>query len=280
MKISRSKIIMLTIYTLIIGLVIFLGLKSSDVSIINDVNSYYIDKDSFEPSFDVRKINKSEQGLQEYKINFSGKSLNHLKTESLIFFMNKITDSAYSVKLNGIIIAEEGDMKKGNSMMKNSAHHFSFDKELLENNNTLVINTYASYKSGLESDGIYIVNSDVGMKLSQSTDYLSNNLLVSGIMFLVFSGMLMVIIYFFNRNKESGFLYSALALVFISIYFIDYLKIVYLENTYLTYKKIFLSSLHIGIWLTLVAMDKFLKINKVKYLSALSAIGFIMDRLY
>lgn len=279
MKNTKPKIIMLIIYTVIVALAIFAGLKSSDVSVLNSENSFFIDKESFEPSFNVRKITKSEQGLQEYSIYLSGEGLSHLNSDTLIFFMNKITDSAYSIKFNDVIIGEEGDMEKGNSMMKNSAHHFSFDRKLIEEDNLLVINTYATYKSGSESEGIYIVESNTGMRLSQNTDYLSNNLLVSGIVFLIFTAFLMVIIYFFNKNQESGFLYCALALVFISIYFIDYLKFVYLKNNYLTYKKVFLTSLHIGVWFTLVSISKFLKIKQIKYLSALSAVAFLVMSL-
>lgn len=270
---------MLLIYSAFVALATISAFKANDLSLLNSENSIFIRNEQFEPNLSMHKINKSEQGIQEYKINLSREDLSALNSDVLILFLNKLTDNAYSVKLNGIIIGSEGDMKKGHSMFKSSPNHFSFDSKLIEDNNLLIINTYATYKSGLESKGIYITDSHIGMRQSSKVDFYGRHLIMVGIGFLIFSALVMVFIYFINRERELGFLYCAIATVFITIFFVDFLKIVYLNYSYLFYKKIFLTSLYVAVWFYTLSMSKFLKCFYLKYISGFTAITFIIMSL-
>ncbi len=276
---TKSKIIMLLMYTSFIVVAIFSALKASDVSMLNRENSLYISKESFQPSLSTRRIKKDEQELQSYEVSFSRDSLSHIKNDTLSIIMNKLTDSAFSMELNGLVIGQTGDMENGQSMMKNSHNHLVFDRELIEDENLLVLNTYAKYKTGIESDGIYITDSNLAIQISQNMDFYGETLLIFGIGFLVFLALLMVFIYFINKDQEIGHIYSALSLVFISIYFIDYLRVVYLPFSYLTFKKIFLSSLYLGIWFAMISMGRFLKNFKLSRFSGITAISFILMSL-
>lgn len=270
---------MFIIYTIFITLALFSGICANDFSLLNNENSLFIDNESFEPNISMRKINKDEDGLQEYTVHIDRETFNNLKTDSLVFFLNKVTDNAYSVTFNGIIIGSEGDMENGHSMFKNNPNHFSFDRKLIKDDNLLVINTYATYKSGLESKGVYIADSNIGMQQSRKVDFFGIHLPLIGIGVLIFSILVMVFIYFINQDREVAFLYCAIATFFMTIYFIDYLKIVYLSQNYLFYKKIFLISLFIAVWFYMIALSKFLNVFFLKYLSGFSAITFIIMSL-
>lgn len=276
----RPKIVLFLVYTAFIGLALFGSLKANDFSLLNSENSVYIANESFEPDLSVRKINRSEQGLQEYRVQISGEELKGLETETLVLFLNKLTDNAYSVKLNGTIIGSEGDMENGHSMFKNSPNHFSFDRELVEDDNELLVSTYASYKSGLEAKGVYIADGDIGMRQARNLDFFGNNFVLIVIGFLIFSILIMIFIYYLNKKREIGFLYFAIATAFMTIYFFDYIKIVYLSYDYLFYKKIFLISLYIAIWFYMLAMSHFLKCLYLKYIAAFNASSFIIMSLF
>lgn len=275
----KNKLILFFAYTLIVFAALTAAFKANDMSLLNSDNSLLISNEEFEPNLSMHKIDKFEQGMQEYVFKLSREELDHLRTDTLVFFLNKLTDNAYSVKLNDIVIGFEGDMGKGHSMFKNSPNHFSFDKKLIQDENTLTINTYATYKSGLETKGVYITDSKVGMEQARKIDFFGIHIIILSIGFLMFSIVAMVVIYYINKNKEIGFLYSAIATVFIAIYFIDYLKIVHLPYSYLTYKKIFMISLYIAVWFYMLAMSKFLDCFYLKYLAAFNTISFIVMSL-
>ncbi len=278
---SRRKpnTIMFLSYTIFVLLALFSGISANDFSLLNNENSLFIKNEFFQPNLSMRKINKDEDGLQEYSVHLSGDEFSNLKTDTLVFFLNKVTDNAYSVKFNDIIIGSEGDMKNGHSMFKNSPNHFSFDRSLVKDDNLLVINTYATYKSGLESKGVYIADSNIGMRQARKLDFFGIHLVLIGIGFLLFSILIMIFIYYINQEREIAFLYCAIATFFVSIYFVDYLKIIYLSRNYLFYKKIFLIALFIAVWFYMLAMSKFFKLRYLKHLAAFNAISFIIMSL-
>lgn len=170
-------------------------------------------------------------------------------------------------------------MKNGHSMFKNSPNHFTFDRKLIKDDNLLVINTYATYKSGLESKGIYIADNNIGMRQSRKMDFFGIHLVLIGIGFLLFSILIMIFIYYINQEREVAFLYYAIATFFVSIYFVDYLKIIYLSHDYLFYKKIFLIALFIAVWFYMLALSKFFKLRYLKYIAGFNAISFIIMSL-
>lgn len=276
----RAKTIIFCLYSLLVILAIYSGFKASDLSLLNKDNSLFISNESFKPDLSAHTINKASQGLQEYKVEFNRNKIKHLEMETLVFFLNKTTDNAYSVELNGINIGSEGDIRNGKSMFKNSPNQFSFDSKLIEDKNTLIINTYATYKSGLEADGIYISNYDVGIKQARKLDFFGKHLVIGGIGILIFSVIIMMFLYFNDKNKEIGYLYGAISTIFISIYFFDYLKIISIPYTYLTYKKIFMNSLYIAVFFYIMAMDKFLDCKKLKALSFFTALSFFIMSLF
>lgn len=279
-KSLKQKIGMFVLFSILVSFAVIGAFKSNDLSLLNPQNSLFINNESFEPSLSLHRIDLDDEGIQEYRIKLSGEKLNHFQTDTLVFFINKLADNAYRVELNNIIISSEGDMENGQSILKNSPNHFTFDKELIQDENELVIYTYATYKSGVETEGIYITDNEVGIKQAIKVDFFGIHLIVLGIGFLIFSAILMVFIYLTNKEREVAFLYCAVATVFFGIYFMDYLKLVYLQNTYLVYKKIYLSSLYAGAWFYILAMSKFFECRYLKYLSGLTALSFIIMSLF
>lgn len=276
---QRIRIIMFIIaITFVIGGT-FASYRSNDFSLLNDENSRLLKKESFKPNLSVQLLDRESIGLQEYFIQFKKSELEHIKSDKFMIFLNKLTDNAYSVSLNDEMIFSEGDMEKGRSTLKASLNYFVLDRGLIKDNNELKINTYANYKTGLDSEGVYITDCEVGRPQARKLDVFGSNLMFYGLGFLMFSTIFMIFIYFLNRRKNIGVLYSAIATIFLQIYLIDYLKITYLKYDYIIYKKIFLSALHIGLLFYALAMNSFYKCFYFKLFSGITAVSFVIIAL-
>lgn len=273
---KKLKICMFLICIVFLVLGIFISYKSNDYSLLNDKNSKFFSNESFSPNLSAKRLNKENQGIQEYKIEFNKNDLSHLKTEKLTVFLNKFTDNAFSVKLNDIIIASEGDMKKGRSILKSTPNYFTIDSKLIKEKNKLIINTYGVYKSGLESDGVYITDDKIGIQQARKLNLYGTRLVVLGIGFVIFLALSMVFIHILNRGKKVGILYCAIATMFLGVYIMDHLKIEYFRYDYILYKKIYLIALHMGFWFYVLTMNSFYDCFYLKYSSTISAISFLV----
>lgn len=276
MEESRNlKIIMLFLCTLFLFLGIFTTYKTNDYSLLNEHNSKFFKNESFNPSLYAKKLTLENHGKQEYNIEFYKEELDHLKTGRFTMFLNKFTDNAYSVKLNDIIIASEGDMDMGRSIIKSNANYFTIDSNLIREKNKLTINTYSVYKSGLESEGVYITDSVIGNKQARKLKFYGVYLDILGIGILIASAISMFFIYIFNKREKIDVLYCAISTILLAIYMMDYIKFEYLRYDYIFYKKIYLSALHIGFWFYTLVLDSFYDCFYLKYSSGIAAFGFI-----
>lgn len=177
----RVRILMFVFYTILVAFAAFGAFKSNDLSLLTPDNSLFINSDDFQPSLSLHRIDGGQEGIQKYQIKLSREEFDHFQTDTLMLFINKLSDNAYRVELNGIILASEGDMVNGNSILKNSPNHFAFDRTLVEDHNQLTIYTYATYKSGIESDGIYITDNAIGIKQAIKVDLFGMHLIVLGL---------------------------------------------------------------------------------------------------
>lgn len=276
---TKVKWIIFLVYSIFIILAALSAHQANDLSLLTQENSLYISNESFEPDLSMHPISQEEIGLQEYSIYLSDQQFNNMQSDTLVFFLNKLTDNAYQVELNGVIIGSEGDLERGHSMFKNSPNYFSFDRQLLEDENEFIIYTHASYKSGVEAKGVYITDHEVGMKQASKVDLFGTHLIVMGLGILIFSVVVIAFIYFLNPQREIGYLYCAIATLLITIFFMDYIKVVHLPSSYLTFKKVFLISLHLAVWFYMLAMNQYLHSYYLKYASAITAISFIIMSL-
>ena len=191
---------MFVLCTLFVVIASIGSFRSNDFSLLNDENSIYIGNEYFEPNLSMHRINKNNQGRQEYSIQISKEELSHLKTDHIMFFLNRLTDNAYNVRFNGMIIASEGDMDNGQSILRNGPNYFMLDKKLIKDTNELLISTYATYKSGLESAGIYMTDSKIGIRQAQRLDFFGIQVVFIGMGILISSTILMVLLYFINKK--------------------------------------------------------------------------------
>ena len=235
---KKLKIIMLFLCTLLLFLGIFTIYKTNDYSLLNENNSIFFSNESFNPNLSAKKLTLENQGNQDYKIEFDKEDIDHLKTDRVIMFLNKFTDNAYLIKLNDIIIASEGDMDRGRSILKSSPNHFTIDLNLIKEKNELIINTYAVYKSGLESEGVYITDSEIGIKQARKLNFYGVDLPVLGIGILIASAISMFFIYILNKREKINVLYCAISTILLAIHMMDYLKFEHLQYDYIFYKKI------------------------------------------
>lgn len=277
---KKMRFIIILIYAGLTLLAVFAAFKANDMSSLNDSNSYTIPVELFSNDFTAHRLVDEDVGIQTYEVSIDKSELEHLKTDSLKMFINKLTDNAYIVYINNEIVAHEGDMNRGRSMLKNSPNIITFDKAILNDLNTITIETYATYKSGLETKTVYIADSISGMKLEKSLLFYGTRLILLGIGFIIFAAALMIFIYYVGMNKERAFVYCALATLLIGIYFIDYIKIISIPVNYFTYKKVFMICLYLGAGFYTLAIGKFLKNSKLNYLTWATVISFIIMTMF
>jgi diguanylate cyclase (GGDEF)-like protein len=81
-------------------------------------------------------------------------------------------------------------------------------------------------------------------------------------------------IYFISQKREKEHMDSAIATFLLGIYYIDYLKIIYIPISFLIYKKIIMTSLYLGIGFYTLAMSKFFKNKVMNFIMAFTLIGY------
>ncbi len=216
----------------------------ADFSFINSSNSYLIDQSSFSPAFTAHRISYDKVGLNEYSYTFPKLDVEHIEGNNLRIIINRFTDNAISVKINGVIILSEGDMSRGRSMFKNGFAYGTIDRTLLLPHNTLEIQTYATYKSGMESSNVLITSHILGTKAIETLNFFNIKLVLLGFGFLVFSSLFTLYIYYISLDRDLSLVYSSLATLFATLYFMDYVQNVNLQLI------IFIQT-HISIWIVL-----------------------------
>lgn len=276
---KKMKLLIVSVYTFLTALAIFAAYKANDFSTLDSDHSVMFPVEAFSNDFQSHRISLDQVGKQTYSLAFDSSELAGVQTKSVKLILNKLSDNAYMVFLNGQIIGHEGDMEQGRSMLKNSPNIITFDRQLIQKSNRLDIETYATYKSGLENDGVYFIDSITGMRVEKDLLFYGSRVILLGIGFLIFAAVLMIFIYFINKTREMAFIHCSLATLFIGIYFIDYMKVVSIPYDYFLFKKVFMVCLFIGAAFYTFAMGKFLKNKKLNYLTVVMVVSFIVMSL-
>lgn len=276
---NKLRIIIVIFYAVITLLAVLAAYKASDFSVLDESNSLTLFAESFSGEFDSHRLTANEAGFQTYSTKFSLEDVDSIETRTIKVFINKITDNAFRVYINDVLIGHEGDMEKGHSMLKNSPNIMTFDKNIIKEENNLRIETYATYKSGIESEAIYLTDSIVGMELEKDLLFYGTRIILLGIGFIIFSAALMVFIYYINAKKQSAFIYCALATLFIGIYFVDYIKVISIPLDYFVYKKVFMISLYLGSAFYTMAISRFIKKSRLNYFTFATVFSFIVMSL-
>lgn len=189
-----------------------------------------------------RLLGKYDKKTQVFKANISGNKFKVSDDYKIIIY--RFNSQGYKVLFNGCSIGSVGDFEEGRSNLWNSMNDFTIDRDMIEDTNELEIRALSLYSTGLSRLPILIVRDKKAtfyMNIFEGTMQLINSFAIG---FTFFGAITILILYFFSSRKEAGYIYIALALIFISIYALDYIKIYHLPFSYLTYKKIIMFSLY------------------------------------
>lgn len=272
------------IYTLLFIAVTFLAVKSAifgaHFNFLNDSNSFKASVHSFSPSYAAHRIGKEAIGVNRYITSVSRHDLTKLSGDLIYVVINKPVDNALRIKWNGKIITSEGDMIAGRSMLKNSFVYGVIDKTTVHGENAIEIESFALYKSGTESEHVFILDEQSGIRVIKLLDFFNNRAVIMGLGCLLFSAMFAIYVYFVSSNKDPVWLYSSFATLSLCVYFLDYLKISHLTFDYFTYKKLFLLGLASGIWFYYLAMRNIVESKLMKALVGTFFLSYIGIMIY
>lgn len=264
-KEKQFKIIYSALFLMLSLLSIWAGYAGANYSFLDENNSIKISTFDFKPSLSVRRIEKHEIGIQKYIYKFSANDLKSIDGNEFKLIVSKITDNAIKMRLNGRLISSEGDFANGRSMFKNAFTQASFELKEILDENTIEIETYSLYKTGIESNNIIISKSDVGMKVIRLLDFHGTKMVILSLGFLFFSAIFTIYIYIVSDEKDIALIYSSIATLALSIYFIDYVKIINLPIDYFIIKKILLLGLATGIFFYTLAVRTFTNMKKLAW---------------
>jgi len=277
---KKLRILFIIIFMTMATIALWGSYLGADFSFINSSNSYLIDQTSFTPPFTAHRINYDRVGLNTYTHHFSLSNIDHIEGQNFRIIINRFTDNAIRVKLNGTIILSEGDMVQGRSMFKNGFVYGAIDRSLLKSQNILIIETYATYKSGMESSNVLITSHTLGTQAIETLDFFNVKLVLLGFGFLVFSSLFTFYIYYISLERDLSLVYCSLATLCATLYFMDYVKNVNLQYDYFLYKRLFLFGLCSSVGLYTLSIRKFVKSKLMDYSITAMILMFIGITFY
>lgn len=251
------------VYTLILSIISLIAIWGGYTSyqtenISSDVGFNMPTKD-FAPSFTAHRIDYDQVGINRYQYTINKADLDAINDDNYKIIVNKMTDNAIRIYINDNLVCSEGDFLNGQSMFKNSYVYGTFNSSSLKDENILTIETYALYKSGIESDSVVIISDSKSMDLISSLDLHGLRLTIFGIGFLFFAAFFTIYIFMVSNEKDHSLIYSSIATFLLCIYFADYIKVISLSQSYFFYKRLFLFGLAGGIMFYMLSVKSIVK---------------------
>jgi len=232
----------------IIALIFFgMSLFIRNLACLDVSNSITIDGDFFDEDFSTRVISPEEIGLMTYRAEVPLSSFDQLDGDEFKVILSSINDNAIRIWMNGHIILSEGNLMNGRSMLKADFVYGSFPADILKANNEMIIETYATYKTG-SLNGVQITEYDPGLRTIRFYEAFRETMVTIGIGLMILSSVFSLIVYSFYPKDNKALLWLALGTFAMSFYFLDFLNLSYLSFDYMTYKKVFLMALAIGVF--------------------------------
>jgi len=275
----RYKIIISAVFICAVILAIIASYSTVINDAFKDKENIVIHNEDFTPDFSVHKISKEEQGVKRYEAKLDREALNVIDEDLVTIFINKLTDHGIRVYINNQLVYKSGDMEEGNGNFKSGYHAIQLNKQVFNQDvNTIVIETYAHYKSGIETEGILITSASSGLHFEQQLTFFGQYLLFFGIGLLFMAALFILIVYFMFNREDITLLYCGLATLFIIVYFQDYINM-RLGMTYLIYKKTSMISLYVCGYLYLRSISRYFDVIWIRKAMFMVTSGFILMSL-
>ncbi|MEX1308130.1 MAG: GGDEF domain-containing protein [Eubacteriales bacterium] len=227
-----------------------------------DTRTVHVMPDEFSSgnnTLEHRLRTKGEPPVDVFFTDISRETLSDLPKTDLGLVIARMDGQGYKLWWNGNFIGQAGDPYTGKANIWNSTNVFLVQGSLIEENNTLTIQTYALYEVGIFEDTVQIASWREALRIKSRHDILSNGITLISIgmsIFAVITILVHTILHAYNRRKM---LAIAAAMLLISIYGIDYLQINYFSVSYLVYKKMVTASLYLSVLFVSAAVGSSVK---------------------
>ena len=263
---------------LFVGIVIFsifIAMNSAWIGSKTFENAIALKGEDFTPSLSA--VNFKSPGLKEltYEIEIHRDSFSMDEaTYGLVLF--RLADNGHRIIFNDITLGESGDFKEGDSNLWNGLFVYAIDSSLLQDLNTLKIETVASYRTGLSSTPILIMPMSQAMALKSRMSFFGeqNNTVMIG--FIYFSSIITFIFYLINGYRNRTYLLISMATFLTGIYYSNYLSFTMVGISYLMYKKIIMTSLYVSIACYTYVIGRYFKKNWLDYLGHVTITGALL----
>lgn len=238
------------IINIIIFIVVFFSTIMPSILARPKTNAVYISPAIFSDgtsTLEHRIRKRDEQAIGTYTALISAEALSSLPKTDLGIVINRMDGQGYKLWWNGRFIGQAGDPYKGRANIWNASNVFLIEGDLVETQNTLVIQTYALYDVGMYENSLQIASWREAMRIERRFDVLSNDLTLISVGMSIFAAITILVHTVFHNYNKRKMLAIAAAMLCMSIYGIDYLQIDYFSIPYLLYKKIVTSALHFSV---------------------------------
>lgn len=269
----KNRLILVVLFLFIIGISFFAAFKSGDFRGFEQENTIVLKASNFAPDFSAR--NFSESGLQSnsYTIKIPINSFETLDGNSYKVIINRLSDNAHAIYFNDVLIGSNGDFEKANSNLWNGIFAYDLSSKMLEDTNTLRIDTYASYRSGLSTKSVYITASNQTNSILGTIRFYGEQINTFMLGFIFLSSFITFFFYYLNGKSDPKYLYITIATILTAVYYCDYLTFNHVIIPYIIYKKITIGSLFIGASFYSYVISRYFDNKGIKLLGHFMLIG-------
>ena len=220
-----------------------------------------------------------EPKISKYNASITAESIKDLPQDNLRLSITKMDSQGYRVWWNGFLLGLTGDPNNGNANIWNCSHNFIIDQSLIEENNILELEIHAKYDLGIFDNSIIITDAKNATRLSDKNEFFSTHMTFLSLGMTLFAMIIIVVMIILKAQKRVELFGLMMALIFISIYSLDYLCFEFLPISYLLFKKIIMLSLFLALLFSGIALSKSLNLKLPLIIAAFSFFIFLIGVL-
>ncbi|HOJ64721.1 MAG TPA: GGDEF domain-containing protein [Spirochaetota bacterium] len=240
MRKEKIKNMVITIFTITFMLIIFSILYSVLLVLSDSENKIFLKEFYLEnkiDKLDYRLFNDIQKKTFIFKTTIPELDFLKIKGDSYKIILYRVTGAWYKVYFNNILIGSVGNLKNDRSIIWNTINSFDIDKNLLKNENEVVIEIYATYEVGKLGFPPLITNISNANKILNWFRLILLNIYVIAIGILWFAFIILLILSYLLNKAKKEFFYYALAALFFSFYIFDNVLIYDLSIPLIIFKK-------------------------------------------
>jgi hypothetical protein len=255
---------------------------------IENIMQYYDDelifidefiKDGKVTNMQEHRIEPSEKGLHIYETTIESKMKNTIDGDALLV-IPRLRGSWHKIYFNDQLIGIIGAENDRRVHIWNAVYKFIVPGNFIETTNTLRFETYSEYKLGYANMPIFIGNVRLANRLYDSIESFYGDFYLIVIGMLVALAVMELFLFILSGAFNRSFALFPIAIIFISIYLVDYTVVSHQWISALWFKKIIVFSFHMSAYTVTIAFAKIYKRKwMMRYVSIL-ILGSILGVIF